>query len=82
MHIPFNSFQLKKTCVGIIKESARHIKNEKDLIKKLFAFLLQNFEINYINHKIFQAFNKLCTHNPEIILENISDFLTSMIYFF
>jgi len=82
IQIPFNSLELKTTCVRIIKESARFIKNDKELVKKLFAFLLQNFEIPYIKYKVFQAFSKLCIHNPQIVLENIAEFLISHLNYF
>lgn len=77
IQIPFNSVELKNTSVGIIKESARFIKNDKELVKKLFAFLLQNFEVTYIKHKVFYAFSKMCVHNPDTVIENISEFLIS-----
>ena len=77
MQIPFNSLELKLTCVRIIRESARFIKDEKELVKKLFAFLLQNFEVPYIKYKVFNAFGKLCKNCPEIVLENINEFLIS-----
>lgn len=80
MQIPFNSIEVKNTCLGIIRESAKFIKSQKELVKKLFAFLIQNFNIPYIKSKVLQAFSKMCSHNSDFVLENINDFLASFIF--
>lgn len=72
---------MKNTCVAIIRESAKFIKNDKELVKKLFPFLHQNFEIPYIQTKAFQAFCQMCTYNSEFVLENINDFLASNFFY-
>ena len=79
IQIPSSSLELKKTSVGIIKESSRFINGDKELVKKLFAYLLQNFEVTYIRDKVFHAFSKMCIHNSVTVLENISEFLISNI---
>ena len=81
IQIPSSSLELKKTSVGIIKESSRFINGDKELVKKLFAYLLQNFEVTYIREKVFNAFSKMCIHNSVTVLENISEFLISAIIY-